>query len=60
MRVLYYSPKRDDYVGAIMVDKIIRFSKSADGDTTFIHLVNGEVLASSDSLKVLAERVERG
>ena len=57
VRVLNYSPAGREYMEVVMVDKIIRFSKSADGEITFIHLTNGEIIPSNDSLKTLEARI---
>jgi len=60
MKILWYEDytfKRDLVVAA---DKILRFSKKliADEDITIIHLVNGEYVLSSDSIKTLVSRLE--
>ena len=57
MKLLNYSPADGEYTESVMIDKIVRFSKSADGEITFIHLANGEIIPSEDSLKTLEARV---
>ena len=54
---------RDDYDEiyplVVMVSQIVRFTKSPDGEITYIHLANGEILSSSDSIKTLNARLNR-
>ena len=42
----------------ILVNKIIRLSKNWEDDTISIHLINGEILISSNSMKTLKARIE--
>ena len=46
-----------NYGGVVMIGRIIRLSKSDDGEITFIHLDNGEVLESGDSMRTLEARI---
>lgn len=47
-----------DYAHTVRADRVVRMSKSEDGQITFVHLDNGEVLASDDSMKTIAARVK--
>lgn len=51
-----YSKPNHGYEHAVVVEEIIRFSKSADGELTMMHLRNGETLISDDSLNTLEAR----
>jgi hypothetical protein len=46
------------YQGMVMVDKITYLRKSADGEITYIHLVNEVVLKTSDSINTLQARID--
>ena len=56
-RTIEYSPLRGDYSHVVMIDKIAHMSKDETGEVTRIHLVNGEVLLSGDSIKTLDARI---
>lgn len=59
-RTLTCNKKDSDFAQLVMIDKIAYLSKSQDGETTFIHLDNGEILATEDSIKTLEARIEAG
>ena len=58
MKTLSYSPLKGEYYGEIVIDKIVRFSKSDDGEVTFIHLTNGEIIESDDKIVGLKSRLD--
>ena len=47
----------DDEELVVSVDQIVRLSKDWEGDITLIHLANGEVIRSRDSMKTLEARI---
>lgn len=47
----------DKYDQVIMVDKIVSLSKTPDGEYTLIHLMNGTVLRSYDSMNTIEARL---
>jgi hypothetical protein len=57
MKLLRYEPINSEYEHVVVANKIVRLSKSKDGEITFIHLTNGEILKSSDSIKILEARL---
>jgi hypothetical protein len=48
-----YSPIDSEYFGCIVKSKVVRLSKSDDGEQTLIWLDNGECLVSDDSMNTL-------
>lgn len=48
----------NDYEHYVVVSRIVRLSKSDDGEVTFVHLDNGEVIQSSDSMKTISARIK--
>lgn len=56
-KTLRYNSPESDYDMYVVKHFIIRFSKSSDGELTYIHLTNGEVLAALDSIHTLDERL---
>lgn len=56
-RMIWYDPIEGEYSEAVMIDKILRLSKSEDGEETLIHLVNGTILRSEDSMLTLRARI---
>jgi len=54
---LYYSPYNGQYDHLVMINRIVRLSKSNDGEITFIHLDTGEILESTDSIKTINARI---
>ena len=57
-KLLNYDAVDDENTTEVMIDKIVRFSKSKDNEITYIHLINGEILESNDSIKTLTARIE--
>lgn len=57
MKTLRFKPKNKEYCELIIIDKIVRFSKSEDGETTYIHLINGEIIASEDSVNTIEAKI---
>lgn len=57
METLSYSPIGKECRELIMIDKIVRFSKSNDGEITYIHLINGEVIETEDSINTIETRI---
>lgn len=47
-----------DYEHVVIVEHITHLTKSDDGDLTFIHLTNGTILTSSDSIKTLKAKID--
>ena len=45
------------YQEVILIDKIARISKNANG-YTIIHLINGEQIYAEESIKTLSARIE--
>jgi hypothetical protein len=45
------------YDEVVLIDKIIRLSKSDKGKYTFIHLTNGEKIQTEDSIRTLDARL---
>lgn len=56
-KLLEYSAVDDPNSTEVMIDKIVRLSKSLDNEITYIHLINGEVLESNDSIRTLSARI---
>lgn len=56
-RTIEYSPLFGDYSHVVMIDKIAHLSKDDTGEVTRIHLLNGDVLLSGDSIKTLDARI---
>jgi hypothetical protein len=56
-KTIEYSPIRGDFSHVVMIDKIAHLSKDETGEVTRIHLTNGEVLLSEDSIKTLDARI---
>lgn len=56
-RTLRYDAAGYDYELCVVEEYIVRFSKSADGELTYIHLSNGEELATLDSINTLEARL---
>jgi len=56
LQLLYYQGE-DGYTEAVLFDKVVRFSKSEDGQLTRIHLSNNEVILTPDNLTTLAARI---
>jgi len=56
-RMILHCPVAGKHGEAVMVEKILRLSKSEDGEETLIHLVGGTVLRSLDSIKTLQARI---
>lgn len=56
MKTLRYS-NRNGYFELVMIDKIIRISKSDDGAFTLIHLSNGDCIITPDSINTLHARM---
>ena len=59
-KILTYESKLSGYQDVVMIDKIKRLEicKETSGETFVeIHLIDGEVLLSSDSLKTLSARL---
>jgi len=52
-----YEPTENSYTNIIMIDKIVRMSKSNDGEVTFIHLITGEIVESLTSIMTLNSRL---
>lgn len=48
----------DEYSSVILIDKIIRLSKSKDGELTHVHLLNNEVINSEDSMNTIQARID--
>ena len=59
MEVIEFSPTEGSYPEYLASDRVVRLSKSQDGEKTFIHLDTGEILESEDSMKTIAARVQR-
>ena len=57
MKSLRHSPVDSEYSSVIIADKIVRLSKNEDGEITFIHLMNGEVIESEDSMNTIEARL---
>lgn len=57
MKTLEYDPVESEYRGVIITSTIVRLSKSNDGETSFIHLNNGEVIETNDSINTLEARL---
>ena len=57
MKTLRHSPVDSEYSSVIIADKIVRLSKSEDGEVTYIHLTNGEVIESEDSMNTIEARL---
>jgi len=57
MKTLRYSPIDSDYEHLVIIDKITRLSKSSDGEITNIHLINGEIIQSDDSINGIEARI---
>jgi hypothetical protein len=55
MKTLSYETENGNEV--VVSDKILRFSKDWDADITKIHLINGEIINSTDSIKTLEARL---
>ena len=53
-----YEAVDSDYSGVVVKSKITHLIKNADGKTVDIHLDNGEVLRSYDSLNTLQARLD--
>ena len=51
-------PNSSDYQLVIMLDKIVYADKQNGTDIARIHLVNGEILLSTDSLKTIQARID--
>lgn len=56
-RTIRYDPFDNDYEFSVVVEHIIRLSKSRNGELTNIHLSTGEVLPSHDSINTLEARI---
>ena len=56
-KILRYSPFGGDFAGLIAIDKILHINKSEDGEITYIHLVDGTILKSNDSINTLEARL---
>ena len=52
-----FYPVHGEFMQSVMIDKILRLSKTEGGEHTQIHLVNGEVLLTTDSMKTISARV---
>lgn len=52
-----FYPVHGEFMQSVMIDKILRLSKSEDGKYTLIHLVNGESLLTTDSMKTISARI---
>tara|TARA_R110002012_G_C11247932_1_gene566304 strand:- start:6 stop:428 length:423 start_codon:yes stop_codon:yes gene_type:complete len=59
METLRYSPVIGNYEGVIVVNKIARLSKGSCGEITYIHLMNGEIIESEDSINTLEARINK-
>ena len=57
MKALRISPVDVAFDELVMVDKIIRISKSPDGDTAVIFLTDGSVIRVKDSVNNLEARL---
>ena len=57
MKTIHFHSADSGWNEVIMVDKIVRLSKSDSGDFTYIHLVGGEEVRSNDSIKTLEARL---
>ena len=57
MKTLRFLPIGKVYGELVLVDKIVRLSKSEDGKVTFIHLIDGTILATSDSIRTINTRL---
>ncbi len=57
MKTLSYSPVLSDYEGLIVASRIVRLSKSQDGEVTYIHLIGGEIIHAEDSMFSLELRL---
>lgn len=55
-KTLTFSPVDGEYNNTILIDKIVKLTKSSDG-MTFIHLTTGEVLVTDDSIRTLEARI---
>ena len=56
-KVLRFSPVSNEFSGLVAIDKITHLLKSQDGEITYIHLINGTVLESGDSINALEARI---
>lgn len=52
-----HDPVNSDFREVILKNKIIRLSKDPTGQITLIHLTNGEIIASNDSINTLEARI---
>ena len=57
MKTLRYNPSGSCFDAVIIVDKIVKLSKNDDGEITNIHLINGEVIRSHDSINTIEARL---
>ncbi len=46
----------DEYGASIVASKITHFTKSDDGEVTFMHMDNGMIVPSTDSMNTLEAR----
>ena len=51
-------PNNSDYQLVIMLDKIVYADKLNSTDIARIHLTNGEILLSTESLKTIQARID--
>lgn len=56
-KTLRYSPVEGEYAGCCLIDKIVHFSKSENGETTFIHFMNGDKVEVEESINTLEARI---
>ena len=54
-KTLSFEPLYNNYRGIVLIDKIVYLDK--EYDTTQIHLVNGEILETHDSINTLEARI---
>jgi hypothetical protein len=52
-----YSPVNGDTTLVVMTDKIVHLTKNANGDVTYIHCMNGDILEAEDSVRTLSARI---
>ena len=57
-KTITYDDEGSPYNGVIVAKHIVRLSKTSDGKLTRIHLDNGEVVLSNDSMKCLQARID--
>lgn len=57
-KALRYSVKDDYLDNFVMVDKVVRLTRSEDKKTTLIHLADGTVVESTDHISDLSSQIK--